>query len=275
MDPRMALAQALMQQQQGDRLLAPPRNPARLPPMWESAVIEAIAGPVQQAGQALRGELTNAEAQDFAMTAAMAALPMGRVGRAARAAKLPMDEASRMARAREMGFYTHIPLAHGTASDFRAFDPAKGGATSGAAPGQHGVWLEVRRGDSPIADEFAEKAAAKTGADPRVMPLLHRAEKPASIELTGDEKNHEIAATLAGLWDDSFDSAMLRNYTSPGGKSGDILIVKDANQLRSPFAAFDPAKKNSRDLLASIAGLPPAAAALASALMANRAEARQ
>lgn len=81
MDPRMALAHALMQQQ-NDQLLAPPRNPARLPPMWESAAIEAIAGPVQQAGQALRGQLTDTEAQDFAMMAAMGAIGP-RMGRAA------------------------------------------------------------------------------------------------------------------------------------------------------------------------------------------------
>jgi hypothetical protein len=47
---------------------------------------------------------------------------------------------------------------------------------------------------------------------------------------------------------------MLRNYTSPGGKVGDILVVRDPAQLRSPFAQFDPAKRNSRNLLAGIAG---------------------
>jgi hypothetical protein len=55
---------------------------------------------------------------------------------------------------------------------------------------------------------------------------------------------------------------MLRNYTSPGGRSGDILVVKDPAQLRSPNAKFDPAKRNSNDLSASIAGLLGSGAAV-------------
>jgi hypothetical protein len=87
------------------------------------------------------------------------------------------------------------------------------------------------------------------------------------LELTGDEKNHEIAATLSKAWDDGFTSVLMRNYTTPGGKTPrDILIVRDPAQLRSPFAQFDPAKRNSRDLLASIAGLPVAAGVAGSAI---------
>jgi hypothetical protein len=47
---------------------------------------------------------------------------------------------------------------------------------------------------------------------------------------------------------------MLRNYTSPEGKTGDIIIVRDANQLRSVNAAFDPRKRNSSKLLYGIGG---------------------
>jgi hypothetical protein len=190
-------------------------------------------------------------------TLAMAGIPAAT--RAARAAKtLPMDTASRMARAEEMGIRMNLPLAHGTApiQPIMAFDPARGAATTGAAPARMGVWSQVLRPGqgSGIADEFAEMAAAKTGGNPQVMPLVHRTEKPASIRLTGEELNHEIVATLDDLWSKGYDAVMLKNYTSPGGKVGDILVVKDPAQLRSPYAQFDPAKRNSANLLASGAG---------------------
>lgn len=168
---------------------------------------------------------------------------------------LPMDAASRIARAKEGGFYTDMPLGHGTAAEFSAFDPARGATTSASAPGRMGVFSEVRPQAGGIADEFAGMAAQKTGGDPAVMPLLHRAEKPASISLTGNEKNHEIAATLDHLWANGYDAVMMKNYTTPGGKTGNILVVKEPAQLRSPWAAFDQAKRNSGNLLASGAGL--------------------
>src|SRR5712691_1923830 len=176
-------------------------------------------------------------------------VPAGAVGsgagnRIGGSPKLAMDQASRVARAKEMGFRTDMPLAHGSASEFTAFDPAQGGATSAAAPARMGVWTEVApfRG---IADEFAQTAAQRSGGNAQIFPLYHRTDKPAVIQLSGDEKNHEIAATLADAWDRGYDAAMLRNYNSPGGKMGDILVVRDPSQLRSPFAAFDPQKKHS------------------------------
>src|SRR5262245_41016238 len=159
-------------------------------------------------------ELANAPAELIAPIAEAAMLPMsGTLAGAPRGSfgagpvrtsrgSLPTDEASRMARAKEMGFYTDIPLAHGTASEFRAFDPARQGAMTRAEPARMGVWTEVRRSGRPteIADQFAEMAAETTWGNPQVYPLVHRAQKPASISLTGEEMRHEIAATLDDLW---------------------------------------------------------------------------
>lgn len=71
--------------------------------------------------------------------------------------------------------------------------------------------------------------------------------------LDGTESNHEVAATLDYLFRElGHDAAMLKNYTSPGGMTGqNILVVRDPNQLRSPWAAFDPTKIDSADLLAA------------------------
>jgi hypothetical protein len=180
------------------------------------------------------------------VTSAIGALPPGR---------LPMGQAARLARAKEMGFRTNMPLAHGTAADFRSFDLSKRGTTSGAAPAQLGVWMEVRKaGSSPIADEFAEMAARKTGSHPSVLSLLHRTDHPAQLTLTGRETNDQIFGTLAKAWDDGHDAVLLKNYTSPGGQKGDILVVKDPAQLRAPTAKFDPAKRDKNDLLAGFGG---------------------
>ena len=184
--------------------------------------------------------------------------PVGKaVGYAVRAA-LPMDQASRMARARDMGFYLEHPLAHGTAGpEFKAFDLAKGGATTGAAPARAGVFSEwhPERG-AGIADYFAEVAADTGLGNPRVMPLVHRAKNPASFRLNGDETNLEVLGALKDAWEAGHDAVLMKNYTSHGGKSGDVLVVKDPAQLRSRFAVFDPSKSHLADLLASLAVAP-------------------
>jgi len=65
----------------------------------------------------------------------------------------------------------------------------------------------------------------------------------------------ELQASLKKAWEQGFDAVTLRNYTAPGGRTGDILVVKDLAQLRDPRAKFDLAKRDSNDLLASIAAL--------------------
>lgn len=103
------------------------------------------------------------------------------------------------------------------------------------------------------ASEFALLAAQRSGGDPAVLPLMYRSERPAATRLSGAEKNLEVAATLNSAFrEGGYDSVMMRNYTTPGGRTGEnIAVVRDPNQLRSVTAAFDPAKKNSSDLMAS------------------------
>ncbi len=207
---------------------------------------------------------------------AVTGLPTGRMaGNAARGAKdsvfsgagpisaaLPMDEASRMARAKDMGFRTGMPLYHGTNADIKAFDPSQAARTSGSSPAGHGVFAAL---DPQTAAEFADLAAGR-GSGQNILKILHRADRPAVIHLTGDEKNLEISGTLKDAWADGYDAVMLKNYQTPGGGTGrTILVVKDPSQLRSPNAKFDPGKRDSSDLLAGVAGaslLAPATAAI-------------
>lgn len=85
------------------------------------------------------------------------------------------------------------------------------------------------------------------------MPLLHRTERPAAIRLDGTEKNLEVAATLSDAFrDGGRDAVALKNYTTPGGRSGETaVILRDPSQLRSVNAAFDPARRHEANLLAS------------------------
>ena len=154
-----------------------------------------------------------------------------------------------MARAKEIGFRTDMPLYHGTGETFNEF---KGSPTQRfQTPG-----VSLAR-DPEIANEYAAasldnaKTSQSGAAAPQVHQLVHRADRPVALTLTGNEAHHEVVSTLHNAFDQGYDSVMLRNYTSPGGKTGDIIIVKNANQLRSPNAVFDPAKKNSGFLLGS------------------------
>jgi hypothetical protein len=159
-----------------------------------------------------------------------------------------------MRRAREMGFHTQTPVYHGTSGkDFRGFHPSKCGSMTRAPQAREGVWSAL---NPEVAAEFAEMAARKNPHGQRILPLLHRAENPARRRLKGTETHRQIAATLSVVFERGFDAVLVKNDTSPGGRTKQgILVVKNENQLRSRFAKFDTAKRNSRDLSASIAAL--------------------
>ncbi len=205
--------------------------------------------PLGVAGSAL--DLIDAKRRADLAGAAIAAagmIPGGRGG--GRAAKgLAMDLESRLARAKEMGFFTQMPLYHGSGS---AFDAIKSVPTD--APGR--VLPGVSLSSNPeIANEFAAKARDRgLGEHPQVYKLLHRAENPARLIWTGDEDFEAVSATIRDAFDKGHDSVIIHNYTTAGGKKGDILIVRDGNQLRSVNAAFNPAKRDSNNLLYGLAG---------------------
>ena len=272
--------------------------------------------------------------------AAAAAVPPFRLGRGA--SKLAMDEASRIARAKEMGFRTDMPIAFGVApageqiasaainangriftgathfEAIRAAEQALGmkvdemqlapimdgfvttagryvsrheaaeiakrtgqgetkglfgltrglaaedvraavarsgrsasgplaGATEPGLPGAHGVWGRLLPADT---GHLPSPRAAETSV------LWHRAARPGSFDASG-LTDHEILVTLEGAWEEGRDRVRITNFTRPGGKKPEtVIVVRDQNQLRSPRAKFDPAKIDSRNLLASLAAIP-------------------
>jgi len=166
---------------------------------------------------------------------------------------LPADYASRANRANEMGIRMEMPVYHGTNQEITAFDPLAGVPTTSAAPAQNvAAWVSL---DPETANEFALLASRGSGQNSQIYPLRHRASNPLVFELDGTETNLEVQGALADAFAAGHDAVMFKNYTTPGGKKGKtILAVKNANQLRSPHAMFDPAKKNSSDILAGVAG---------------------
>jgi hypothetical protein len=62
-----------------------------------------------------------------------------------------------------------------------------------------------------------------------------------------------------GVWNGPHDGVILKNTKD----EGDVYVPKTPQQIRSRFAAFDPKKKKSADLLAGVTslGLLPAGVA--------------
>ena len=88
---------------------------------------------------------------------------------AARSKGLDMSRPARMERAAQQGFNVDMPLYHGTASNFAAFDKAKFGKITQAKSAKLGVWMS----SSP---ETASGYAKLAGEDNPVSVLLEQAE---------------------------------------------------------------------------------------------------
>lgn len=187
------------------------------------------------------------------------ALGTGNVGKVTpqMLSKLPMDEASRMARAKAMGFDTDVY--HGTASDFREFKPSN---TGEFGPG-------VYTTTSPFeASSYTATNMKQFGTGQNVMPLMARIKNPLVIKSPsefwdrfgvdgGADADAVKNAIKAGydsivyerpvaVWNDALKKSV------PTGEMQKHIMVFDPKNIRSRFAAFDPAKKDSSDLLASI-----------------------
>lgn len=203
---------------------------------------------------------------------------------------LPMDEASRMARAREQGFDVETPVYHGThtahSGDFAAFDP-----TINPPPSKWGMY---GTGGTYAAThpDWANNFASVLSLEPRVMPLYARAGKVFNVhgprqeventyrrlyEAAGKDPSEAIAwlrrgeptqAYRVALSDvGSFGDAGFDAVRGASEMVGDEVMVFNANNLRSRFAAFDPHNTNRANLLGGFAvGAPIGALTLREAL---------
>lgn len=197
---------------------------------------------------------------------------------------LDMSQEARMARAAEQGFDTAQPVFHGTNRNFRGFSLKKAGERSNTLG--EGVYVST---NPELSSHFADgeggnviKAFARTerpfdatydGAMglldryPELVNEMRKAagqpEMPADVlqrhaQIQRDRLSEAFAKSdrqgRVALQDFLEDQQALIRQGHDAVRWGDEMAVFDPSQIRSVHAAFDPAKRNSGDLLASLAG---------------------
>lgn len=147
---------------------------------------------------------------------------------------MDMSQEARMARAKEMGFDTDTPLYHGTQAKFSEFDPSLGN--------EYGIFLSPNK----------HYAAPYGGLSPRGRinepgAYFVRAEnvlRPQSTEDVAHAWNKVLTKGDA-------DRLMAQGYDAIAPKEVPEFVLLDPKKIRSVDAAFDPAKRDSADLLAA------------------------
>jgi hypothetical protein len=124
--------------------------------------------------------------------------------------------------------------------------------------------------DDFIAIKAERQLAEGTQQGANVLPLMIRSENPMTHDFGGLSYRDQ---TYSDLVDQAIrnknDVLFLRNTFDPGGGAAkliDVAAVMNPSQIRSSFAAFDPARINENNLLATLAamgiGVPIAAGLL-------------
>lgn len=205
--------------------------------------------------------------------AALAVLPIPGAAKVKAAATLPMDEAARMARAKELGFTTEV--FHGT----RATEPFDKFSVK-TGPQRHDLH-GVHVGTLNAADERMQKyfggndygiakGVANEDQAASIMPLLAKFEKPYVKKDGTPFSEAEIRRKVTeyakknGISPDRIDAKVgFKNelltegydhipYINSVEDRGNVsyLVLKPEN-LRSRWAAFDPARLNENNIMAS------------------------
>jgi hypothetical protein len=156
------------------------------------------------------------------------------------------------AKALEMARYHPSTVYHGTNVDFPEFLDAQKGVNTQNPLATVGHWSTT---DNPLAVDFARRAA-REGGDPLVKELRVRADsKYKEIDVSPEDSEKALAATILGLWDDGFDLVKVNGYRGPDGQVTDAFVAKNPSQYRDTKAAFDPKKRKSALLTAGIGGI--------------------
>ena len=185
---------------------------------------------------------------------------------------LAMDYASRMQRAKDMGFDTDTTYYHGTGADFDSFREGYGGVYFSDSPS----YADRYTGS---VDQLAPRSDTEAGRN--IIPTNLGVQNTFDTRIPGHRKIYEEQflnkwGNATPLRDDGlpdwveaddfqeffdaeglpFDSAIVGEppTSMPDGtfKPESSLLVTDESKIRSVNAAFDPAKKGSSNLLASM-----------------------
>jgi hypothetical protein len=214
-----------------------------------TAVIEALVGAMGLGGFGAPGvQGANHDTKATRVGELLGAvLPMGGAKRA-----LDMSHAARMKRATEQGY--GINAFHGTARDVRAFDNDALGAATGHPTASLGHYFST---DPKDAASWAGKGLNPTGRN--VMPVKLKVANPyrmSADEWQAIQSSGDAAAAAARMKALGHDGIAIGN-----GSGGDWVVAFEPSQIRSRFAAFDPARSNSSDLLAGLGALMTSGAA--------------
>lgn len=87
--------------------------------------------------------------------------------------------------------------------------------------------------------------AAEIGGDPRILPLMINTRDLTRYDFSGKGYRPESYSNLLEKSKDGF----IINNTYDGGPLDTIYAVKNPSSIRSRFAAFDPMKRKSSDIL--------------------------
>lgn len=154
--------------------------------------------------------------------------------------ELPMDFESRMIRAEDQGFDIDTRYFHGTDKDILAFDPALIGKGKGRTPAALPQGFYFSR-NPKVASEYAVDDGAN------VIPVYLKTE---DLMTRGDLQAFKDFNAGQG------DSLLSR--------SGDVMIVRNPDQIRSTSAAFDPDEIGNPNIMASPAPVGAVGGLLAS-----------
>jgi len=173
-----------------------------------------------------------------------------------------MDEASRLKRAEDMGFDMDLELAHGTSVPIKGVDDWTTLEPSLAGDYGRGVYLS-----NPA---FAEQYTRSAIGSPRLYPARVRSKKlldqwqwqklkDKAVDMTVDAKawDDDVFEIARDLAEEAGYEGVYRGILGSDSSWGSAPVVNifDPKNIRSPWAAFDPSKIESRDLLAGIGGL--------------------
>jgi hypothetical protein len=182
----------------------------------------------------------------------------------ARSKGLDMSQPARMQRAQEMGFDTVQVLYHGTSSDFKSFKPSKTGEFG------PGVYLTTSPNEAAAYTATNERGA---NAGKNILPViintkrLFNANNEDFWTTFADKTDEEVVrrAQAAGFdgvkykrpvsfWDDKTKQIVQT------GEMQEHIVIFDPSNIRSVNAAFDPASKESANILAGVGAVGAGAA---------------
>lgn len=188
---------------------------------------------------------------------------------------LDMALEARMARAKEMGFDTDNVYYHGTNADFDEFDLSRGGQNFGDASSKEGVFLQSTKdgvghyGDnikSLVTKSRAKVIDAESLLKDEYEYLKKRGEYDGGFEdfinefTEGDHYGfYEVGSLFSDIKQakkDGFDALEIdfgSISSQMKGRAQKFRVEFDPKNMRNADAAFDPAKKDSPNLLAGIA----------------------